>query len=87
MPIYEYICKDCGKEFEVIQKFSDKPIKKCIHCSGKVEKKISQSSFHLKGSGWYQTDYAKSEPKTDSKKDTKDKKGTPPPGCASCPNC
>lgn len=82
MPIYEYICKECGKEFEAIQKFSDKPLKKCIHCSGRVEKKISSSAFHLKGSGWYQTDYAKKD-----KTEKKDKDSTPKPGCSSCPNC
>ena len=84
MTIYEYICTKCGKEFEVIQKFSDKPVSKCIHCNGSVEKKISSSSFHLKGSGWYKDDYSGSSP--DAKKEKKDKKDTPP-GCASCPNC
>ena len=83
MPIYEYRCTKCGKEFEVIQKFSDKPVAKCLHCSGKVEKLISQSSFRLKGSGWYATDYAGSVKK--EKKDKKDS-GTPP-GCAGCPSC
>jgi putative FmdB family regulatory protein len=58
MPIYEYECADCGKIDEVLQKFSDKPLKKCRSCSGKVHKLISQSSFHLKGTGWYVTDYA-----------------------------
>ena len=58
MPIYEYECTACGKIDEVLQKFSDKPIKKCRYCSGKVHKLISQSSFHLKGTGWYVTDYA-----------------------------
>lgn len=82
MPIYEYICNDCGKGFEALQKFSDKPLKQCVHCSGKnVEKVISQSSFHLKGSGWYKTDYC------DSKKDKKDKADGPKPGCSSCPSC
>ncbi len=58
MPIYEYECTKCGKVAEVIQKFSDRPLTKCEHCSGKVHKLISQSSFHLKGTGWYVTDYA-----------------------------
>ena len=58
MPIYEYECSKCGKIDEVIQKFSDKPLSKCKHCSGKLHKLISQSSFHLKGTGWYITDYA-----------------------------
>jgi putative FmdB family regulatory protein len=58
MPIYEYECSKCGRIDEVIQKFSDKPITKCKHCSGKLHKLISHSSFHLKGTGWYVTDYA-----------------------------
>ena len=81
MPIYEYKCTKCGKEFELIQKFSDKPATKCPDCSGKVEKLISQSSFVLKGTGWYQTDFA------DKKKDTKEKADTPKPDCSSCPSC
>jgi putative FmdB family regulatory protein len=58
MPIYEYQCEQCGKLDEVIQKFSDKPLTKCKYCSGKLHKLISQSAFHLKGTGWYVTDYA-----------------------------
>jgi putative FmdB family regulatory protein len=58
MPIYEYECTKCGKIEEVFQKFSDKPLTKCHHCSGKLHKLISQSTFHLKGTGWYVTDYA-----------------------------
>ncbi|MBI2877120.1 MAG: zinc ribbon domain-containing protein, partial [Candidatus Tectomicrobia bacterium] len=59
MPIYEYQCEVCGHEFEVMQKFSDAPIQECQRCHGEVRKLISQSTFHLKGSGWYATDYAK----------------------------
>ena len=58
MPLYEYRCTQCGKIEEAIQKFSDAPLTTCKHCSGKLNKLISQSSFHLKGSGWYVTDYA-----------------------------
>lgn len=58
MPIYEYQCEQCGQVEEAIQKFSDKPLTKCSHCAGKLHKLISQSAFHLKGSGWYVTDYA-----------------------------
>jgi putative FmdB family regulatory protein len=58
MPIYEYECTQCGKIEEVLQKFSDKPLRKCRHCSGKLHKLVSQSTFHLKGTGWYVTDYA-----------------------------
>lgn len=59
MPLYEYQCTACGKIEEAIQKFSDSPLKTCKHCSGKLNKLISQSSFHLKGTGWYVTDYSK----------------------------
>ena len=58
MPIYEYQCDQCGKIEEAIQKFSDRPLAQCSHCSGKLSKLISHSTFHLKGSGWYVTDYA-----------------------------
>jgi putative FmdB family regulatory protein len=58
MPIYEYECNKCGNIEEALQKFSDKPLTKCKHCSGKLHKLVSQSSFHLKGTGWYVTDYA-----------------------------
>ena len=68
MPIYEYQCDKCGSHFEVIQKFSDKPLRFCSNCKGRLTKLISQTSFQLKGSGWYVTDYAKSG-KTSSKSD------------------
>jgi putative FmdB family regulatory protein len=58
MPIYEYSCKKCG-DFEVTQRMIEEPLKKCPTCGAKVIKLISQSAFHLKGSGWYVTDYAK----------------------------
>ena len=72
MPIYEYECKKCGLIFEVMQSFSDPPVKRCKSCRGKVEKLISLSSFHLQGSGWYSTDYVKSpgiNPKTENQSD------------------
>jgi putative FmdB family regulatory protein len=59
MPLYEYECTQCGQIEEALQKFSDKPLKKCRACSGSLRKLISNSSFHLKGTGWYVTDYAK----------------------------
>jgi putative FmdB family regulatory protein len=62
MPIYEYECAKCGV-FEAIQKPNDKPLKaqpECPHkdCPKNAHKVISQSAFHLKGGGWYKTDYA-----------------------------
>jgi len=58
MPIYEYECIKCGHVHEIMQKMSDKPLSKCPQCTGKLQKIISHSAFHLKGSGWYVTDYA-----------------------------
>lgn len=59
MPIYEYECPDCGV-VEALQGINDNPLTKCPECNKrKVKKLISESSFHLKGSGWYVTDYGK----------------------------
>lgn len=57
MPIYEYECSKCHKNFEVFQKITEEPLTKCKFCNGKVNRLISQCSFQLKGSGWYVTDY------------------------------
>jgi putative FmdB family regulatory protein len=62
MPIYEYVCNACGHEFEEWQKISDAPVSKCPTCGKrKVERLVSLSAFHLKGTGWYVTDYAKKD--------------------------
>lgn len=58
MPIYEYLCRKCG-EFEVSQRITDDPLTRCPTCRAKVKKLISNTSFQLKGSGWYATDYAR----------------------------
>jgi putative FmdB family regulatory protein len=71
MPIYEYHCSKCG-DFETMQKMSDKPLTQCPTCRRKVTKLISNTSFQLKGSGWYITDYAR---KGDSGGAKGDKKG------------
>jgi putative FmdB family regulatory protein len=59
MPIYEYQCSGCGKHFEIFQKMTDKPLTECRECKGKLSKLISNCAFHLKGNGWYVTDYKK----------------------------
>jgi putative FmdB family regulatory protein len=58
MPIYEYQCLKCGV-FEATQRITDKPLAKCPTCKSKVKRLISNTSFQLKGSGWYITDYAR----------------------------
>ena len=60
MPIYEYQCQKCGT-FEVTQRITEKPLGKCPNCKGKVKKLISNTSFQLKGTGWYVTDYARKD--------------------------
>jgi putative FmdB family regulatory protein len=74
MPIYEYTCKRCGN-FEVMQRMSEDPLKKCPTCGTKVSKLISRSAFHLKGSGWYATDYAKNGSAKSPSDETKDTTG------------
>lgn len=74
MPLYEYECDACGHRFEVIQKFSDAPIDKCPVCGSTVHKLQSAPAFHLKGTGWYATDYAKSGSATDAKSGREGKK-------------
>ena len=76
MPIYEYECSKCGHQEEVWQKFSDKPLTKCELCNGKVRKLISQSTFHLKGTGWYVTDYASKGKSDGGKKETSNQDST-----------
>jgi len=72
MPLYEYECEMCGHRFEKIQKFSDKMVKKCPQCGGKVEQMISAPAVQFKGSGWYVTDYAnKSQAPSSDGKDSK----------------
>jgi putative FmdB family regulatory protein len=69
MPIYEYRCESCGKELEKIQKFSDPPLTECPAC-GKpaLIKLVSASSFRLKGSGWYETDFKDKKKSTEGNK-------------------
>lgn len=57
MPIYEYMCMDKGHVFERWQKLSDAPVEACDVCGARVKKIVSESSFQLKGAGWYATDY------------------------------
>src|SRR6266581_3560199 len=80
MPIYEYQCAKCGKTIEVIQKMSDKPLKKHEGCGGALTKLISAAGFQFKGTGWYVTDYARkgsgesTEASTDKKTESKESK-------------
>ena len=74
MPIYEYSCGKCGAHLEVMQKISDKPLSRHARCGGKLTKEWSQTSFQLKGSGWYVTDYAGRKSEAKEGKETKETK-------------
>lgn len=69
MPIYAYQCTDCGHELEALQKFSDAPLTDCPAC-GKpsLRKKLTAAAFHLKGTGWYATDFRDKGKKPDGDK-------------------
>ena len=62
MPIYEYKCPKCGRQYEAFQGINEPDLKSCKFCKGNVHKLVSLSSFSLKGSGWYTTDYAGKKP-------------------------
>ena len=72
MPIYEYECVRCHQTTEALQKFSDPPLTDCPHCNGRLKKLMSLNSFHLKGSGWYVTDYAGKKPSSQGDKSSGD---------------
>jgi putative FmdB family regulatory protein len=91
MPLYEYKCQSCGKTFELIQKFADEPLKTHPECGGIVEKLFSAPAFHLKGTGWYATDYPKGngkpaksdESKSESKSEKSESKSESKPAASS----
>jgi len=78
MPLYEYRCHKCGKKFDALQKFSDQPLAVHEDCGGELERLVSPPAFHFKGTGWYVTDYAKSNgvstPPSEGAKDGKESK-------------
>lgn len=78
MPIYEYECLKCGEIHEAQQKFSDKPLSTCLKCGGTLKKIISNTSFILKGTGWYKTDYASKPADSGKKPQAKKDAGTEP---------
>jgi len=56
MPTYEYKCRQCAHQFEVVQSFSAKPLKKCKECGGQLGKVFGSIGIAFKGSGFYRTD-------------------------------
>jgi len=75
LPLYEYECKENGHRFELIRKFSDPPVTKCIKCGAKVERLLSSPAISFKGSGWYVTDYGKGNGASGGSKSSSSDKG------------
>ena len=85
MPIYEYQCASCGFQFEKLQKVSDPAVTICSQCGqDSVHKLVSQTSFRLKGGGWYETDFKNKKPKQES---ASAKKTEPDKKKCSCTDC
>lgn len=79
MPIYEYMCRSCGKHFETMQKISEPPIAPCPKCGDTADRVISQTSFTLKGGGWYKDGYSKGGSKKSNGKKPSEKKSESKP--------
>ena len=102
MPIYEYRCGKCGFQKEFLQRMSDAPLTGCPKCGKRALKKlVTAAGFHLKGTGWYATDFKnkgtkpapkqdKTEPKQDKPADSSSKEPSKPDaacGAGACPAC
>lgn len=61
MPTYDYLCKQCGRRFEMFLGINDHSEIKCPNCGGSAERQFSVEGggFVLKGKGFYKTDYAR----------------------------
>ncbi len=64
MPTYQYRCKSCGNELEIVQKMSDNSLTICPKCEKESFERLitAEGGFVLKGSGFYKTDYNSSKP-------------------------
>lgn len=56
MPTYEYRCDKCGEQFEVVQSFKDRPLRRHRECGGGLAKVFHPRGVVFKGSGFYSTD-------------------------------
>ena len=75
MPIYEYVCDQCGHYLEALQKLSDEPLVFCPECGDAgLRKQVSAAAFRLKGTGWYETDFKNSDKKKPAEKAEKAEK-------------
>ena len=88
MPIYEYRCDACGFQKEFLQKMSDAPLTTCPECNkATLSKLLSAAGFHLKGSGWYATDFKGGAKPKEEKKEEKKEAAAPACGTGACPAC
>jgi putative FmdB family regulatory protein len=78
MPTYEYRCRTCGEELEVVQSFKDDPLTVCPNCAGELKKVFSPIGISFKGSGFYRNDSRSSSSKGERKSETKAESGTSP---------
>ena len=77
MPIYEYVCDNCGHYLEALQKLSDEPLVFCPECGdAALRKQVSAAAFRLKGTGWYETDFKNSDKKKPAEKAKKESKSS-----------
>jgi putative FmdB family regulatory protein len=84
MPIYEYVCNECGHALEALQKISEAPLRLCPACNKEaLKKKISAPGFRLSGSGWYETDFKSKNQKNLSKGDSADSSSSTKPDSSS----
>lgn len=80
MPLYEYICGQCGHQCEYLQKISDEPKVLCPECGkNQLKRQVSATRFQLKGSGWYVTDFKNKDAKPKETTSTDTDKPAPPP--------
>ena len=84
MPIYEYVCDNCGHYLETLQKLSDEPLVFCPECGdATLRKQVSAAAFRLKGTGWYETDFKNSDKKKPAENAKKDSKSSSDSGSSS----
>ena len=84
MPIYEYVCDNCGHYLEALQKLSDEPLVFCPECGdAALRKQVSAAAFRLKGTGWYETDFKNSDKKKPAENAKKESKSSSDSGSSS----
>jgi putative FmdB family regulatory protein len=82
VPPYVYRCRQCNNHLEVIQKFSDVPLKICPKCQGQLHRVIHATGIVFKGSGWYVNDSRSSSPTSKPALKESDKSGATKPDSA-----